>query len=503
MVFPGFIGAGYQNISKSSDGEVSINFYPELVGGPGVHGKSPLILVGTPGLRLFATLPNGPVRCLWSGDNRMFAVGGAYLWEILGDGRVGSYTPGGGPFLAGVPVGFVGNAATPAQIFSNGNQLFIVSGSQGYLADGLTVTPVVDAVQGAYLDTYFLAQQPAGLNTQSGKQFKISGLLDGTTWDPLDFASAEGSPENIVGIIADHEELWIFKLWSTEVWVNNGAANFPFQRIQGAFIEQGCIAAFSIAKVDNSVFWLGGDQRGAGVVWRAVGYTPTRISNHAVEQAIQGYSTISDAVAYAYQEAGHTFYVLHFPTARHTWVYDVATQMWHERLYWNTATGQFDAHLGRFHCYAFGGGTPSTVNPYFPPQHFVGDHRNGNIYVQSLTEYSDNGHDIRRVRSSPHVNQEMHWMKYGRFALDLQTGVIPAGFDRPAKVTMQISNDGGYTWGNEQDRTFSLGEYPGPKKLQWFRGGRSRDRCYRVIVSDPIPWVLVEAYLDVAQGDGA
>jgi hypothetical protein len=105
----------------------------------------------------------------------------------------------------------------------------------------------------------------------------------------------------------------------------------PLQRIQGAFNELGCAAPYSVAKMDNGLFWLGRDRRGEGIVYRANGYSGVRISTHAVEWQIQQYADMSDAIAYTYQQDGHSFYVLVFPSANTTWVYDAATQAWHER----------------------------------------------------------------------------------------------------------------------------------------------------------------------------
>jgi hypothetical protein len=68
-----------------------------------------------------------------------------------------------------------------------------------------------------------------------------------------------------------------------------------------------------------------------GIVYRANGYTAQRISTHAVEWQIQQYGNLSDAIAYTYQQDGHSFYVLIFPSANTTWVFDVATSLWHER----------------------------------------------------------------------------------------------------------------------------------------------------------------------------
>ena len=94
-----------------------------------------------------------------------------------------------------------------------------------------------------------------------------------------------------------------------------GGTDFPLQRIQGAFLEIGCAATNSVAKLDNSIFWLATDDRGFGTVQRAAGYTPARVSNNAVEVAIASYTLISDAVAYTYAQEGASFYVISFPTA--------------------------------------------------------------------------------------------------------------------------------------------------------------------------------------------
>jgi hypothetical protein len=104
------------------------------------------------------------------------------------------------------------------------------------------------------------------------------------------------------------------------VFGNSGAADFPFERINGSIIQYGCAAKHSPAQFDNSVLWLGDGHEGAGIVWRAQGYNPVRISTHALENEFRSYATVADAQGYVYQQNGHTFYVLTFPTAGKTWV---------------------------------------------------------------------------------------------------------------------------------------------------------------------------------------
>jgi hypothetical protein len=227
----------------------------------------------------------------------------------------------------------------------NGTQIFIAANPDGYIynIDTTAFAKINDldfpgAVTVGYINGYFVFNEP------NSQRVWVTELFDGTSIDPLSFASAEASPDNVVSLIIDHKEIWIFGNNSTEVWYDAGQPDYPLAPIQGAFIETGCAAPYSVAKMDSSVFWLGTDARGAGMVYRARGYQPQRISTHAIEYAIQSYSTISDAIAYTYQQDGHMFYVLTFPTANVTWVYDAATQMWHQRGYISDTTDQLNRH---------------------------------------------------------------------------------------------------------------------------------------------------------------
>ena len=322
-------------------------------------------------------------------------------------------------------------------------------------------------------------------NRATTGQFFISGLND-VTFDALDIATAEGSPDDLVGIISDHRDLWLFGTKTTEVWFNSGNADFPFERIQGAFIEHGCAAAFSIAKMNNTVFWLGQDDKGKGVVYMATGYQPQRISTHAVEQAIQGYSNISSATAYAYQQDGHFFYVLNFPSAGTTWVFDSSTGFWHERVYNNAGT--LERHRGD--CYAFAHG-----------KHVVGDYANGKLYELSLTTYTDDSVGIVRQRVSPHVTSGDRWIYYNSFQLDIVTGV---GLDGTGQGTdpqamLQFSDDGGHSWSNE--KWVDIGAIGQRKtRAKWNRLGRSRDRVFKITITDPVPVTIIGANLDFVQG---
>jgi hypothetical protein len=293
-------------------------------------------------------------------------------------------------------------------------------------------------------------------------------------------------PDNMVSLFFDHREVWLFGTQSVEVWYNAGDTPFPLARIQGAVNEIGCAATFSVAKMDNSLFWLGSDARGQGVVFRANGYTGQRISTHAVEYAIQSYGTISDAIAFTYQQDGHAFYVLSFPTAQKTWVFDVATAAWHERA--GFANGEFIRH--RANCQTF-----------FNNEVVVGDFQTGKIYAYDLDVFADDTLPqkwLRSWRALPQGQNNLKRTAQHALQLDCESGVgLVTGQGSDPQVMLRWSDDGGHTWSNEHWAGIGkMGEYG--FRAFWRRLGMTnklRDRVYEVSGTDPVKIAIMGAEL--------
>jgi hypothetical protein len=323
-------------------------------------------------------------------------------------------------------------------------------------------------------------------NEPDSQKIWITQLLDGTSVDPLDFASAEGSPDGVVAVNSIHRELWVFGTDTTEVWYDSGATDFPLIPIQGAFNETGCIAPYSVAKLDNSLFWLGNDPRGFGVIYRSNGYAAQRVSTHAIEYAIQGYTDISDAVAYTYQQEGHAFYVISFPTGNATWVYDVATGAWHERAY--LTNGEFTRHRSNCQC-------------NFQSTTLVGDYQNGNIYKFDLDVYADNGATqkwLRSWRALPSGQNNLKRTAQHSLQLESESGVgLVVGQGNDPQAMLRWSDDGGHTWSNEHWKSMgAIGQY-GYRTI-WRRLGMTqklRDRVYEVSGTDPVKIAIMGAEL--------
>jgi len=362
------LGGAYVARSVNAAANRMVNLFPEVVP---EGGKEAAFLQRCPGLRLVATVGDGPIRGMWKFGDFLYVASGGKLYRVDGN-------------FAVTELGLI-NGSGPVSMADNGIQLFVACNPSAFIYNANTgvFAQVTDpdfpgAVTVGYLDSYFVFNEP------NSQRVWVTSLLDGTAIDPLDFASAEGNPDNIVSLMVDHREVWLFGNNTVEVWYNAGLADFPLARIEGAFMETGCLAPYSVAKLDNSVFWLGSDARGNGIVYRNQGYNAQRVSTHAIEWQIQQYGVLSDAIGYSYQQDGHSFYVLTFPTAQATWVFDVATGAWHERAYWDNV--QYRRH--RSNCQA-----------NFAGQVLVGDWENGRVYAFDPEVYQDNGEAQRWLRS--------------------------------------------------------------------------------------------------------
>lgn len=496
------LGSSYVVRSVNAADARMVNLYPEVIP---EGGKEPAYLQRCPGLRKYINVGSGPIRGLYPLNGSLFVASGSEFYKVTSS-------------LAITKLGDISGSG-PVSMADNGTQIFVATNPNGYIYNNntnvfqqITDPDFPGAVTVGYIDGYFVFNEP------NSQRIWITALLDGLSVDPLDFASAEGSPDGLVSLIVDHREVWLFGTNSVEVWYNSGEADFPLTRIQGAYNEIGCIAPYSVAKLDNSVFWLGADARGQGVVYRAQGYQGVRVSTHAVEFAIQNYTDMSDALAYTYQQDGHAFYVLIFPTANTTWVYDAATGAWHERA--SLVNGEYRRH--RSNCHARFNGKP-----------IVGDFEDSRLYEYDLRYFRDDTQLqkwTRRWRALSTGENNLNRTVHHQLQLDCQTGVgglydelaylaqqenglilqqdsgrmivegDPSNSVTNPEVMLRWSDDGGHTWSYEQWRP--LGPIGATyTRVIWRRLGatmKSRDRVYEVAASDPMVTAIMGAELDIS-----
>ena len=476
----GFVGTSYTLRNARYDCQRTVNMYPEV--DETQLGKNAEIaqLARTPGLTQLTTSPSLVGKCLYkSSTGSLFYIANSTLYKINGvDGStIGWSMTALGTVYAGIVV----------QMVDNGIDLFITSDGYGYTLK--LATNVLSALVGStpsctqYFDGYVLF---ADINTN---MFKWTDLYS-TTINGLNFASAEAFPDKITGLINNNEDLWVFGERTTELWYDAGQGNTVFARRPGILIETGCIATNSIQKTSlNRLIWLASDDRSGPYLVMATGYTIARISTYAIEQVWQNLSQsqLAAATSFSYMQDGHMFYVLNIPGLASTWVYDVTTSdmlqshSWHERNTYDLDNNE-SRHQAESHAYYMG-------------KHIVSDYATGSIYFYDQNGYSDNGTSIRRIRTSPHIANSGLRLIYNNLTFDYKTGVGDNTTVDP-QLILEYSNDGGNTWSNQLYKSVGkLGQYNA--RVVFHQLGQSRDRVFRLTMSDNIDWAISGASLDI------
>lgn len=431
-----------------------VNFFAEA---QPAGGKGPVLGRHAPGVTGNYTVGTGPGRGLHVFGGSLYAVSGSSLYRVGSNGitsRIGAI-PG----------------ANRVYQANNGIQHVIVADGIGYTSDGATVSVITDLdfrTSGpiAFLDNYILA-----IEAGSGRFFG-SALADATDWDALDFATAEGSPDNLVSLQVDHRQAILFGETSTEMWWNSGAQGFPFERVPSGFVELGCAGAAATAKQDNSVYWLANDRTAR----RVNGVTPVRVSQHNVEQAWRGYDRVDDCQVFPYSLNGHLCVVYRFPSANATWVYNITTKAWHERE--SYGLGAWAVH--------------DAVEAY--GKTWVQNAATGAVGVLDADARSEFGLPIVCDWAYGNVYSGNAPLIHRSLDLVMETGVGTNAVPSP-QIRLLSSDDGGHTW--DAHTTLSLGA-TGRRDtvLKWWRLGQTEDRVYRNIVSDAVPVILNDAQLN-------
>lgn len=487
------LGGAYQSRSIISGAQRCINLYPEVNEDP--QAPTQVTHYPTPGLTLKGTPPAAGIgRATFRATNgALYTVVGRSVYYV--DAQF-NYTLIGTLNVA---------APTPVSMRDNGIVVLIVDNTgDGYAIElgtnrfGQVTDPnFLGGTRVDYVDTFFMLNVP---NTRSWyislSNVDFDNLVNGVitppniyaAFDPLDIAAKSGGADNIVTVIAMRRNPWLIGALTSEVWYNSGAADFTFAAIPGVFIEHGNVAPYSIAKQDLSTFWLHQDEQGKAIVIRGnADFSTEELSSKAIEAIISAMPVISDAIGGCFQQNGHAFYVLTFPTANRTFAVELKTKQWHE-LAWTDANGQFNRHRANAWCFAYG-------------LNLVIDWQNGNLYELDPTNFTDFGGPIVRLRTIPHVIADGYQVRADFVIADLQGGTLGSATpDNPPKVYLRTSVDRGGTYGDPQEGVFGAagdyGQFPA-----WRNQGLARDFVFEVSWSEPINTVLNGLFFDATKAN--
>lgn len=465
-----FATQSYSNQSLPVSAQDLINLYSEK---EPPDAKTNVALFGAPGLISFVQVGTGPIRGLRVMNNILYVVSGQSLYSVTAPLTV---------TLLGS--GIVGGSFVPMS--DNGIQIILMADGQfGFVYNSqtavfgqITSPNFFPSNTVTFFDEYFLCVK------NGSNEWFFSAILDGTTWNALDFESASVEPSFCLAIVNQQENALIFKQKSIETWYDTGANDNPWGRIDGATIERGCAASLTPIKEDNSVFFLGDDL----VFYRLNGVLLQRISQHAIEHEWQTYATVSDAFCFSYTWNGHKFVNLTFPTANATWTFDISTNLWHRRVSFTSGS----VSEGRW------GGNCSVE---WLGSVLIGDNFSNNIGQLSSSTYTEYGNPIIGTAISPPLHAQRKRLFQALFELDIQAGVgLTIGQGSAPQIMLDWSDDQGNSWKAFQpwQSMGKIGEYL--TRLRWKKLGWFWQRYFRITISDPVPRVIMAAWGDVSEG---
>lgn len=457
MIVP-FFGTGQQGRSRTVTAQRHLNLYAEKTQ---ELDKAALVFYGTPGTTLRTSFGDTPVRGWIAIGDFYYLVHRGTFYQVDNAGTKTSR-------------GTISTTSGRVDMAYDGAVILLATGTNLYTYTIATTTLAVvadgDAPQAAktcgWLAGQFVVDQG------SGDAFQTS--TDGTTWDPLDFASAESNPDGIVRLFVDNGEVIICGDNTMEFWGISGGQDFNFSAITGATEEYGLAARWSICKFNSGVAALMKPRQGQVQVMFIKGYVATPISTLEIDKVINEYATVSDATSYAYMLGGHPMLQINFPSANASWLFDASSGMWSPLEYGLDG----DRHRGE-------------MQLDYLNKTIIADYSNGNIYNLTADAYTDNGTAIASEIISRHIFNGNKRGKIDQLYVDMQVGVGTAtGQGANPQVMLQISKNNGATWGTELwVKIGKVGEYL--QRVVWRRLGIARDWTFKLRVTDPVKRVFV------------
>lgn len=460
-----FQGGSYLARAKIAECQRSVNLYPEF----NPQGSSaPVTLYPTPGLVRRAVAPSAVAGIGWRG---LFQATTGQVFGVCGDRFYGINSD-----FTLVEYGSVVLRNAPVRMADNGSVLFVVDGTttNGWELNTLAAPvfgPIVDpnylgGTTVLTLDTFLILNQP-------GTIFAYSTLSNTDAFDPTYIAGKAAYPDLLQAVATAHRELLLLGTYKGEFWYNAGTSGFPFALNPSAYCDHGTPAPYSVCCHDNKIFFLSQDPDGTAMVLMLDGYDVRRISNHGLEYALAQYSRLDDARAFIYQQEGHIFFVLTFPTADATWVFDLQVWLkapewaWHERS-WTDGNGREHRIRAGAICSGLG-------------KILVGDWENGNLYTYDLNTYTDNGSPIVRRRTYAHLETKGLRVTHGSFQADMEPGYGQGDNSAPT-VYLRYSNDRGFSFSNPMEQSLgSEGQFL--VRPTWNQLGYAVDRVYEMFWS--------------------
>ena len=323
------------------------------------------------------------------------------------------------------------------------------------------------------------------VSVADSRQAYCSAALDGLNWTYLGlpmFFTKEQASDALYAVSAYSGVLTLFGKDTVEFWQDAGLSPVPFQYITGTAQSYGMHSRYSINHVNGSTYFLGHGGQGGWSVYAINGYTIKKVSTTDIDDILADWyskgASFSFTHGIVYNAHGHDFYMLN-DLGNGTLTLDTATGIWSTSSSINSPTA---GHMA-VSCTLFKGVTV-----------WRGD--DAYLYVFDQNTNTDNSGRITRQVTTKHIRSGGNEFSITELMLQMDIGSIPLTQDY--HITLEVSRDGGRTFGSPRPRTLGLtGQYRDPQ-VKWQRLGSARDFVLRFTMTDNIPFVIASAEIETS-----
>lgn len=375
---------------------------------------------------------------------------------------------------------------------NNANQIAFVDGARIYIftygskGEGWDDTISVDFNPGYidYQDTRFIAG-----DAQSNSWF-LSDSNNGKVWkqDPSSTGKLETQPDKVMATVAFNRQLFIMGKDCTEIWHDVGAQIFPYQRDNTLSIPYGCLSSSTIAEGFGLLVWLASNQTAGATIMVSSGGEPQPLSTDGIDFLLDKLEYPQDSSAFIFQEDGHIFYQITFPSDNLTLSYDFTS-----KEFYTLTDEDWNYHIAK-----------DVV--YFNNTHYFVSYRDSSLYELSSRYYTYTYTDPT-VQPSSHVKliprqricSSFSLADASRFIVHEFLVTLAQGQSKEIqKCGVSLSKDGGSSFGAIQMKTLNS-QANRPNKLRFSNLGAANTIVPQFQFWGSGPFVIINAMMRVSQ----
>lgn len=311
--------------------------------------------------------------------------------------------------------------------------------------------------------------------------------LDGITFSPTDFGTAEVNPDIIQTILELNGQFYAVGTETIQPYQTTGGSGFPLSTITTATVNRGVASRFGVVKANNTFYFIGGGDQQEVSIWVFTGTSAVKVSTPAIDHFMQEQSddAIKSVFALSYETEGDEQISFTFPNR--TFVYWPQTSQKLGRNIWTEKSTAGTRHRVNTVVRAFN-------------RIYVGDERTEKIGIIDPSIFTEYGDTVSREFTTQPFNAQGATLFANEYEMVMASGVGNAASTNPV-VNHSYSENGVNFTPTTSREMGEVGQFS--KRQVWRRRGRiARSRVLKFQTNEPVEttFFVIEAEVEASSG---